>query len=79
MSHQPQSGVPAPPLTQRLADTMVDVGRSGAQAFHRVTHAVEYARGPGRPLDIISTVAKKAPLSSLLVTFVLGMMFARRR
>ena len=66
------------PLSQRLAETVSDVAQTGLDAAHRVCDAIDYARGPGRPLDIISTVARKAPLSSLLVAFLLGVAFARR-
>lgn len=86
MTNQPPSSScsissdsPSAPITERIADTVTDVARTGAEAVHRVNDAVQYARGPGRPLDIISTVARKAPLSSLLVTFLLGVAFARRR
>jgi hypothetical protein len=37
------------------------------------------ARKPGMPLSILSNVAREAPLGSLLVAFVLGIVIGRRR
>jgi hypothetical protein len=36
-------------------------------------------RKPGMPLSILSNIAREAPLGSLLVAFLLGVAFARRR
>jgi hypothetical protein len=41
--------------------------------------ALDTARKPGMPLGILSSVTREAPLGSLLVAFLLGVTFARRR
>ena len=40
---------------------------------------VEAARKPGMPLGILSSITREAPLGSLMVAFLLGVAFARRR
>jgi ABC-type dipeptide/oligopeptide/nickel transport system permease component len=40
---------------------------------------IEAARKPGMPLGILSSITREAPLGSLMVAFMLGMAFARRR
>jgi len=44
-----------------------------------VSDAIEKGRQPGMPLSVISNVAREAPLASLSVAFLLGVMVARRR
>jgi hypothetical protein len=44
-----------------------------------VSCTVDAARRPGMPLGILSSVTREAPLGSLMVAFLLGMAFARRR
>ncbi len=79
-----------PSATARITDTMADVGRAGfdvgrdvathvVAAGRCVNEAISYAREPGRPLDILSTVARKAPLSSLLIAVMIGISIGRRR
>jgi hypothetical protein len=46
---------------------------------HRVSGAIEAGRKPGMPLNILSNIAREAPLGSLLVAFLLGVAIARRR
>ncbi|GLH76683.1 hypothetical protein SSBR45G_15910 [Bradyrhizobium sp. SSBR45G] len=48
-------------------------------AVKQVSHAVEAGRKPGMPLDVLSDITRVAPLSSLMVAFVLGAAVARRR
>jgi hypothetical protein len=48
-------------------------------AVHRVGAAIDAGRKPGMPLSILSNIAREAPLGSLLVAFLLGVAFARRR
>jgi hypothetical protein len=45
----------------------------------RVGRAIDAGRKPGMPLSILSNIAREAPLGSLLVAFLLGVAFARRR
>jgi hypothetical protein len=44
-----------------------------------VNTTIEAARKPGMPLGILSSVTREAPLGSLMVAFLLGVAFARRR
>ena len=44
-----------------------------------VAAAIEDSRRPGGILDQISWMTREAPLRSLAVAFVVGVMFARRR
>jgi hypothetical protein len=44
-----------------------------------VSSTLDAARRPGMPLGILSNVTREAPLGSLMVAFLLGMAFARRR
>jgi hypothetical protein len=45
----------------------------------RIGAAVDSGRKPGMPLSILSNIAREAPLGSLLVAFLLGVLVARRR
>ncbi len=40
--------------------------------------AIERGRKPGMPLSILSNVTREAPLGSLLVAFLLGVVVARQ-
>ena len=40
---------------------------------------IEAARKPGMPLGILTSITREAPLGSLMVAFLLGVAFARRR
>ena len=44
-----------------------------------VSCAIDAARKPGMPLGILSNITREAPLGSLMVAFVLGVVVARRR
>jgi hypothetical protein len=45
----------------------------------RISAAVDSGRKPGMPLSVLSNIAREAPLGSLLVAFLLGVLVARRR
>jgi hypothetical protein len=49
------------------------------ETVHRVSDAIDMGRKPGMPLSILSNIVREAPLGSLLVAFLLGAAFARRR
>jgi hypothetical protein len=73
-------------MAERAIDTATDVSRTITEisaalqtAFNRVSEAIASARRPGRPLAIISSITREAPLGSLLVAFLLGVAVARRR
>jgi hypothetical protein len=46
---------------------------------HRIGDAIDAGKRPGMPLSILSNIAREAPLGSLLVAFLLGVVVARRR
>src|ERR1700733_743956 len=48
------------------------------EAVHRVGDAIDKGRKPGMPLSILSSVAREAPLGSLLVAFLAGVAVGRR-
>jgi hypothetical protein len=66
---------PAPeqkPAIQKVSDAVEDT-------VNRVGDAIEAGRKPGMPLSVLSNIAREAPLGSLLVAFLLGVLVARRR
>lgn len=48
-------------------------------ASRRVEEAIDAARQPDMPLDILARLVRQAPLQSLAVAFLAGVMVARRR
>jgi hypothetical protein len=83
--------IPEPPFIYEgvepvAPETHATVGETVSRAAHAVGDTLERAgdtwdraRKPGMPLSVISNVAREAPLGSLLVAFLLGVAFARRR
>ena len=66
---------PAPepkPAIEKVSEAVKDTAR-------RVGSAIDAGRKPGMPLSILSNIAREAPLGSLLVAFLLGVLVARRR
>jgi hypothetical protein len=59
--------------------TIAEVSDAVKSTVNRVSGAIEAGRKPGRPLSILSNIAREAPLSSLMVAFLLGVAVARRR
>jgi hypothetical protein len=59
--------------------TISEVSDAVKSTVNRVSGAIEAGRKPGRPLSILSNIAREAPLGSLLVAFLLGVAIARRR
>jgi hypothetical protein len=49
------------------------------EASNLIGDAIDAGREPGRPLSILSNITKEAPLGSLLIAFMLGIAFGRRR
>ncbi len=47
-------------------------------ASRRVGEAVDAARHPNMPLDVLTKLIRQAPLQSLAIAFVLGLIVARR-
>lgn len=64
--------VPEPKSTITEASEAIKGGLKG------VGDAIKTGRKPGMPLDILSKVAREAPLGSLLVAFLVGVIVARR-
>ena len=48
-------------------------------ASQRVSEAIDSGRAPGMALDTIARLVREAPLHSLTIAFLLGMVVARRR
>jgi hypothetical protein len=76
----------APPLVYEGLDpipepkpTVEKVSDAVKQTVNRVGGAIDAGRKPGMPLSILSNIVREAPLGSLLVAFMLGVVFARRR
>jgi len=69
-AHESLDPVPEP------KSTIAEVSEAVKGTVHRVSGAIEAARKPGMPL---SNIAPEAPLGSLLVAFLLGVVVARRR
>jgi hypothetical protein len=57
---------------ERAAETIKAAGRG-------VNRAIETGREPGMPLDILSRMVREAPLHSLAIALLLGMVISRRR
>jgi len=65
--------------TPSVGETVSRAAHKVSDAAHSVGEAFDRAKKPGMPLSILSNVAREAPLGSLLVAFLLGVAFARRR
>ncbi|MGZ5873969.1 MAG: hypothetical protein ACXWKP_17850 [Bradyrhizobium sp.] len=77
---------PQPGMAERAIDTATDVSCTITEitaglkaAVDRLSHAIETARQPGKPLSTISAITREAPLASLFVAFLFGVAVARRR
>lgn len=77
---------PAPPFVYDGLDPVpqprsafAEVGEAFQQAVHCVGDVIDAGKKPGRPLSILSNIAREAPLGSLLIAFLLGVAVARRR
>jgi hypothetical protein len=58
---------------------IVEISDAVKEAIRRIGDAIDEGKKPGRPLSILSNVAREAPLGSLLIAFLLGVAVARRR
>jgi len=73
-------------MAERAIDTATDVSRTieevtvGLQAaVERLRAAIESAQRPGQPLAKLRATTREAPLTSLLIAFLLGVAVTRRR
>jgi hypothetical protein len=75
----------SPPLVYEGLDPVpepksafLEISEAVNAAVDRVSGVIEAGRKPGRPLSILSNIAREAPLGSLFVAFLLGVAVARR-
>jgi hypothetical protein len=78
--------VPPPSMAERAIDTATDVSRTVEEvtgalkvAVDRLSETIANAQRPGQPLARLRAVTREAPLRSLFVAFLLGVVMARRR
>ena len=57
---------------ERAAETIKAASQS-------INEAIETGRQPGMPLDILTKFVREAPLHSLAIAFLLGIVITRRR
>jgi hypothetical protein len=77
---------PSPPFPNEGTDpasdqqsAIADLSDTVKSTTRRVGDAIDTGRKPGMPLGILSNIAREAPLGSLLVAFLVGIVVARRR
>ena len=58
--------------------TTAEVSEVVKETGRRVKGAIEAGRKPGMPLSVLSNIAREAPLGSLLIAFLLGIVVGRR-
>jgi hypothetical protein len=67
----------------RMLDKAAEAVRGATEAVQAtsesIASAIDEGRRPGRALDQLTRLTRQAPLGSLAVAFLLGVMFARRR
>lgn len=66
---------PAPDRKSAIAE----ISEAVKGTVDRVQGAIKAGRKPGMPLSVLSNMTREAPLGSLLVAFLLGVVVARRR
>jgi hypothetical protein len=59
--------------------TVDQAAKAFQNASRSVGEAVDAARQPDMPLDLLTKLVRQAPLKSLAIAFVVGVMVARRR
>jgi hypothetical protein len=59
--------------------TVDQAAKAFQSASRSVGEAVDDARQPDMPLDLLTKLVRQAPLKSLAIAFVVGVMVARRR
>jgi len=78
--------VPSPSIAERAIDGATDASRTFEEvsaalkaAVDRLREAISNAEQPGQPIARLRAVTRQAPLQSLFVAFLLGVVLARRR
>jgi len=79
----------APPPSSYTFDTagaqseprsaVAEVSDAVKGATQTIRQAIDTGKKPGMPLRILSNIAREAPLGSLLIAILLGVVIARRR
>ncbi|HZC96432.1 MAG TPA: hypothetical protein VE267_09965 [Bradyrhizobium sp.] len=69
-------GLDPVPQRRSIFAEAAEVVKSVVTSFGR---AIETGRKPGMPLSVLSNLTREAPLPSLAVAFLLGVIVARRR
>ena len=78
--------IPSPSIAERAIDTATDVSHTIEEvtaalkvAVDRLREVIANAERPGQPIARLRAVTRQAPLQSLFVAFLLGIVVARRR
>ena len=78
--------IASPSIAERALDTATDVSRTIEEvtaalkvAVDRLREVIANAERPGQPIARLRAVTRQAPLQSLFVAFLLGVVLARRR
>jgi hypothetical protein len=58
--------------------TIAEASEAVKGAVKGIGDAIETGRKPGMPLNVLSNLAREAPLGSLLAAFLIGFIVARR-
>lgn len=86
MSTEIPQSTPQPSLAARTIDAAADASRTVGEvaggfrsAADRLTSVIDEARQPGGTLSTVAALTREAPLASLFVAFLFGIVVARRR
>jgi ABC-type transporter Mla maintaining outer membrane lipid asymmetry permease subunit MlaE len=78
--------IPSPSIAERGIDAATDVSRTVEDvtaalkvAVDKLREVIANAERPGQPIARLRAVTRQAPLQSLFVAFLLGVVVARRR
>jgi hypothetical protein len=78
--------IPSPSIAERAIDAATDVSRGIEDvtaalkvAVDSLREVIANAERPGQPIARLRAVTRQAPLQSLFIAFLLGVVVARRR
>ena len=78
--------IPSPSIAERAIDAATDVSHGIEDvtaalkvAVDRLREVIANAEQPGQPIARLRAVTRQAPLQSLFIAFLLGVVVARRR
>ena len=66
-------------MLDKASDAVNDATKTVQATTESIANAIEDSRRPGGVLDQVSRFTREAPLRSLAIAFVVGVVFARRR